>query len=118
MPTIELGNISVISVITDPETGVQTKYRANHIDQSVTTMAIPSDRDLMSILRDATNLWSHQSDAPPAWLRCDDPELESILRRHFNCGAPPEEFPILISGPPLLVPMGDVPTNTTDGEDD
>ena len=31
MPQIMLGNVSVISMLTDPETGLRTKYRADHI---------------------------------------------------------------------------------------
>lgn len=106
MPTIELGNVSVISMVTDPETGLQTRYRANHIDQSVTTMSIPPDRNLLGILQDATNLWSHQSDAPPAWVSCsEDPDLEAILQKHFGCGGRPDEFEVIVTGPALLVPM-------------
>jgi hypothetical protein len=107
VPSIALGNVSVISMVTDPETGLRTRYRANHIDQSITHMAIPPTWNLLETLTAVTNLWNSESDAPPAWLSCpEDPELESILQKHFNCGGMPEEgFEVQITGEPLLVPM-------------
>lgn len=109
MPTIELGNISVISMITDPNTGMRTKYRANHIDQSITHISIPPSWNLLETLGGVTNLWNSESDAPPAWVRCsEDPDLEGMLAKHFSCPVgQPDDWEIRITGEELLVPIAD-----------
>jgi hypothetical protein len=106
VPSIELGNVSMISMITDPATGVRTKYRANHVDQTITTINLPMGRDLLTALQEINAVWAAESDAPPAWVSCsDDPDLEALLKRHFSCGDRPDDYEIVITGPSLLVPM-------------
>ena len=57
MSDVALGNVSVIAMITDPDTGLRTKHKYSNITQSTTNMHIPADRDLFETLRDAVNLW-------------------------------------------------------------
>lgn len=119
MPTIELGNVSVISMVTDPETGMRTRYRANHIDQSITTMHIPTTWNLLEILSSVTNLWNSESDAPPAWVVCsEDQDLEGMLAKHFSCPTGrPDDFDVQISGESLLVPMDEgIPNSYSETE--
>ena|SRR5437660_418703 len=111
MPDVALGNVSVIAMIGDPETGLRTKHRYTNIEQSTCNMHIPPDRDLFQSLRDVVNLWQDQSDEPPAWLEVpDDTEMEAVLRKHFGCGARPDDWENIVTGPPLMVPVEDLIT--------
>lgn len=124
MPDIALGNISPISMITDPATGLRTKYRVDHIMQTTTFMHVPPDRDLFGVLRDVSNMWANESDSPPAWVDCtEDPELQSILCKHFSCGPRPEDWEnVMVGDVPSLTPIADglpnVQVNTEAGGKD
>jgi hypothetical protein len=90
----------------DPATGFKTKYRVQGLDQSFTHVHLASE-SVFDMLRDLKALWAQCSDEAPAGLDCPDPELESLFRREFNCGAIPEDWDVAYSGPKILVPVAD-----------
>jgi hypothetical protein len=54
----------------------------------VTEIGIFDDDPLTSRMRTIVHqdgLWPRHSDAPAAWVECDDPDLESALSSHFGC---------------------------------
>lgn len=121
MPHIELGNISPIEMITDPETGLRTKYRFTNIEQAITSFAVPGGRDLLTLLTEVNSAWAAHSDQPPVWVTCsDDLDLQDILRKHFATGERPEGWDIVVTGPSVAVPVEDgipnVEVNTAGGE--
>lgn len=85
--------------MSDPETGVRTRYLSTNIDQSTTMMNIPSE-NLYEQMRDVINLWHHESNSDPAWIEGDDDDLISALRKHFHCGARPDDWENSVTGPP------------------
>jgi hypothetical protein len=104
MPSVTLGNVSHTALITDPETGVKTRYRSTHIEQTVEQINnLPEG--LFDAMKAVVDLWRHESDQPPAWLESDSDPLAAALREHFGCGPKPEGWEIVITGPPALVPI-------------
>jgi hypothetical protein len=109
MASVTLGNVSPTALITDTETGEKTRYRYTNIGQTSTFASSP-EPDLFSQMRDIINVWKHESDKPPAWVEADDEALASALRQHFGCGARPEDWEHVITGPPAMEPVtADVP---------
>jgi hypothetical protein len=106
VPEVSLGNVSPIALITDPDTGLKTKGRWGNIQQSTCNMRVHED-DFFKSLGAVVNLWSHESDQPPAWVDSDDPDLTAALRKHFGCGGKPEDWQDIITGPASLVPFED-----------
>lgn len=54
----------------------------------VTTIPVPDDdshSDRMRNITHADGLWPRVSAAPPAWVECNDAELEKALAEHFGC---------------------------------
>ena len=102
MATVTLGNVSHTALMSDPETGVRTRYASTNITQSTTVLHTPED-SLFAQMRDVINLWHHESDQPPAWIEGDDPDLVSAMRKHFGCGERPEDWENDITGPPATV---------------
>ncbi len=103
MPSVMLGNVSHTSVITDPETGAKTRFRSTNIKQSTTMVNVVPD-SLFEAMRDVINVWTQESDQPPAWVESDDPDLAEALRKHFHTGAKPEGWEHIITGPPASEP--------------
>jgi hypothetical protein len=104
MPSVLLGNVSHTALMSDPETGVRTRYASTHIEQSVTMMNTVGE-GLFGAMNDVINLWRSESDQPPAWVESDSEPLAAALREHFGCGAKPEQWDIVITGPPNMVPV-------------
>jgi hypothetical protein len=102
MATVTLGNVSHTALMSDPDTGVRTRYASTNITQSTTVLHTPED-GLYNQMRDVINLWHHESDQPPAWIESDDEDLASALRKHFSTGARPEGWENDITGPPATV---------------
>jgi len=76
MPTVRLGNKAALD-------------RGQVIEgNQVTTMNVLDEDDLATRIRTITHadgLWPRMSSAPPAWVECDDPELEAALAEQFGC---------------------------------
>jgi hypothetical protein len=102
MATVTLGNVSHTALMSDPDTGVRTRYASTNITQSTTILQTPED-GLYNQMRDVINLWHHESDQPPAWIEGDDPDLVSALRKHFGTGEQPQDWENDITGPPASV---------------
>jgi hypothetical protein len=102
MATVTLGNVSHTALMSDPETGVRTRYASTNINRSTTVVHTPED-GLFAQMRDVISLWHHESDQPPAWIESDDPDLASALRKHFGCGERPEDWENDVTGPPASV---------------
>jgi len=104
MPSVTLGNISPIAVITDPDTGQKTRHRFTNIEQSTCYMGLV-EPDLFGQMREVINLWREQSDQPPAWLESDDADLADTMRKHFGCGERPVDWVDNVTGPPETEPF-------------
>jgi hypothetical protein len=102
MATVTLGNVSHTALMSDPDTGVRTRYASTNIAQSTTILHTPED-GLYNQMRDVINLWHHESDQPPAWIEGDDPDLVSALRKHFGTGEQPHDWENDITGPPASI---------------
>lgn len=97
--TVALGNVAPVDYLTDPETGLKTKYTYPGLRHTVTEVTLQPD-DLFSQMRDLLNVWAQMSDAPPSWITCpDSPMLESVLRENFKAkqaegwtGVPAEDW--------------------------
>lgn len=88
MPTVRMGNTAC-------------RARDGHgrvLEGSrVTTIPFYDEDPLEMRVRTVTHpdgLWPSESNAPPAWVECDDPELQSALAEHYGCpvGQPDESW--------------------------
>ena len=95
MPTVQLGNVAVREVVgADPDgTPIHRRYSG----QSTTTINLPGDDErwthderLRAVVHDGADdglagHWPSHSSKPPAWVECDDPDLEQAIAAHFGC---------------------------------
>jgi hypothetical protein len=77
MPTVQLGNHAAL-------------YKGEVVEgERVTTIHVPEDdphHERMRTITHADGLWPAVSAAEkPAWVTCDDPELERALAAHWDC---------------------------------
>jgi hypothetical protein len=100
--TVTLGNVSHTALMSDPDTGVRTRYASTNIVRSTTTMHLP-EPNLRGQLNSVANLWHHESDRPPAWVESDSEILTLALRDEFDCGGRPDDWENDITGPPATV---------------
>lgn len=102
MATVTLGNVSHTALMSDPDTGLRTRYASTNITRSTTVVHTPEE-SLYAQMRDVINLWHHESDQPPAWIEGDDDDLVSAMRKHFGTGERPEDWENDVTGPPASV---------------
>jgi hypothetical protein len=89
MPVARLGNVGVREVIgADPDgTPIHRRYTGQH----TTVMQLPPDEEGWTHderVRQAVHAdghWAKHSSRPPAWLECDDPDLQTALAEHWGC---------------------------------
>lgn len=92
MPTIALGNESVIEHYKPDEGTDETKVKARKdLGNRVTTMSLNetdiTDKPSRAMnLQMVTRLWEMHSDKPPAWVDGDDELLTQLVADHY--GAP------------------------------
>lgn len=116
--TVAAGTSNPIDLITDPDTGLRTKYRYPNIQETVTNLALMPE-GLFDRLRDFINLWQHISDEPPTWISCPESEaLEAALREHYKTGAMPDGWEFRMGDNPsereLVAENLDVPAAAPD----
>lgn len=76
MPTVRLGNTAAL-------------HQGQVLEGNrVTTVPFVDEDDLAMRVRTLTHsdgLWPRVSAAAPAWVTCDDPDLELAIAAHFSC---------------------------------
>ena len=64
--------------------------------------------EALATIAGPAGIWSHHSDAPPAWVECESDGLEALLAEEFGCarGAPAnlEDTHYTFAGPPGVGP--------------
>lgn len=89
--TVAVGTINPIDLVSDPETGLKTKYRYPNIRATVTNLTLQPE-GLFDQLRDFINLWQHTSDDPPTWVSCpESPIFEAAVKEHYKITADPPD---------------------------
>jgi hypothetical protein len=82
--TVAAGTKNPIDLISDPETGLKSKYRYPNIRHTVTNIGLVSE-SLFDRMRDFINLWQHTSDDPPTWISCpEDALFEAAIKQHYG----------------------------------
>lgn len=92
--TITLGNTAVIENIA-LENGDYHRRTREDLGHQDTAMSFPDDWDAMEIVAEARNMWSHQSDAPPAWVESEDAGIASLVSAAFST----KESPVTVGRP-------------------
>lgn len=86
--TVALGNVAPVDYLTNPETGLKTKYTYPGLRATVTNVTPQSD-GAIDQARDVLNCWAQMSDEPPSWVSCpESPLLEAMLIDHFKSKQP------------------------------
>lgn len=83
---VYLGNRDAVEVVTDRETGQQTRIPAP--GKRCTSIAVPSDLPLMEAAHDITHkqgVWAAHSDGTPAWVASTNAALAQLLASHWKC---------------------------------
>lgn len=76
--TITLGNTAVIENVAQGD-GTYDRRTRDDLEHQDTTMSFPDDWDPMEVVTAARNMWSHQSDAPPAWVESEDNGIAGLI---------------------------------------
>lgn len=89
--SVSAGTKNPIDLISDPDTGLKTKYRYPNIRHTVTNLGLVPE-GLFDRMRDFINLWQHTSDDPPTWISCpESPVLEAALKDHYKITVDPPD---------------------------
>ena len=94
MPVARLGNVAVREVIGADHDGtpIHRRWRG----QSTTTIQLPTDEEnwthderVRTVTHDGdgdglAGHWPSHSSRPPAWVECDDPDLEQAIAAHWG----------------------------------
>lgn len=76
MPTVRFGNHAAL----DNGKSMDGEWVTIHIASAADTLA-----EQMQTITHANGVWVRNSTEPPAWVECDDPELEAALAAHYGC---------------------------------
>src|SRR5262245_32236812 len=95
MPTIMLGNASVVEEVKKDEALDASPYHVERVHRKdlgkrVTTMVLNEtdidDRPSRGMnLTMAVQLWARHSDKPPDWVEGDDELLAQLVADHYGC---------------------------------